>query len=543
MRLLKIETRNFRLLSSAELLLEEKVTVIVGRNNSGKTSLTELFRRLLSDEPPSFRLEDFSLSAHEGFWNALKAKLSGRADEEIRKLLPVIEATLTIDYDKEATSLGVLGECIIDLDANCHNAMLQTRYELKVGQIPAFFAGLEPKDGKPEPEQRSDFIRAIRDRILKHYSCSLCAVDPGDPTNMKPLKWATLRGVLASGFITAQRGLDDVTSKDRDVLGKILEALFKTAGSDSASQEDQHIARQLASSVEEVQTTIDASINAQLKELIPALEIFGYPGFADPGLCTETTLDVQRLLTNHTKVHYAGINGVNLPEAYNGLGARNLIYILLRLLEFYKEYLAEKTAPGAHIVFIEEPEVHLHPQMQEVFISHLSRVAALFSEKIGKGREWPVQFVVTTHSAHIANKAEFAAMRYFHVTGESANSRSTGIKNLGTGLAGTPKENLNFLHKYMTLTRCDLLFADKAVLIEGISERLMLPKMIELLEVAEPTGPKLSTQYVSVVEIGGAFAHLFFPLVRFLDVPTLIITDIDTTKQETNAKGRKVNVA
>ena len=65
MRLHKIEVRNFRLLANVQLLLEEQATVIVGRNNSGKTSLTELFRRLLADTTPSFRLEDFSGSPNE----------------------------------------------------------------------------------------------------------------------------------------------------------------------------------------------------------------------------------------------------------------------------------------------------------------------------------------------------------------------------------------------------------------------------------------------------------------------------------------------
>jgi predicted ATP-dependent endonuclease of OLD family len=351
--------------------------------------------------------------------------------------------------------------------------------------------------------------------------------------------------VLASGFINAQRGLDDVTNKDQDVLGKVLEGLFKSARSDSANEKDQGVAKQLENAVQGIQTTLDTGFNVQLQELLPAFNLFGYPGFADPALRTETTLDVERLLSNHTKVHYAGINGINLPEAYNGLGARNLIFILLKLLEFYKAFLVQKTAPGVHLVFIEEPEVHLHPQMQEVFITQLSLIAAEFSKTIGKGRKWPVQFVVTTHSSHIANKAEFAAMRYFHVKGDggAVNLRSTGIKNLRTGLGGTPPENLDFLHKYMTPTRCDLLFADKVVLIEGTSERLLLPKMIEVLEQAEPNAPRLSSQYVSVVEVGGAYAHLFFPLVKFLELPTLVITDTDATKQETNAKGRKVNVA
>ena len=198
----------------------------------------------------------------------------------------------------------------------------------------------------------------------------------------------------------------------------MLEALFKSAKSEAADAKDQEVAKQLESAVQGIQTSIDTGFNVQLQELLPAFNLFGYPGFADPSLCTETILDVERLLTNHTKVHYVGVNGVNLPEAYNGLGARNLIFILLKLLEFYKEFLNQKTVPGVHLVFIEEPEVHLHPQMQEVFIAQLSRIAYAFAKTIGNGRTWPVQFVVTTHSSHMANRAEFAAMRYFLVQGD-----------------------------------------------------------------------------------------------------------------------------
>jgi putative ATP-dependent endonuclease of the OLD family len=538
MRLHKIQIQNFRLLAKVELLLEAKSTVIVGRNNSGKTSLTELFRRLLGNSTPSFRLEDFSLSTHEGFWEAFQAKEQKKTEDEIRKLLPTIEVKLIIAYDKAAANLGLLGECIIDLDPNCEQAIVLIRYALREGEITAFFANTKADVEKPETEQRAVYCRALRDLVPKFYTCSVEAVDPGDATNTKTLDWATLRAVLANGFINAQRGLDDVTNKEQDVLGKVLEALFKSAKSDSANEKDQGVAKQLETAVQGIQTSIDIGFNVQLQELLPAFNLFGYPGLADPSLRTETTLDVERLLSNHTKVHYGGVNGINLPEAYNGLGARNLIFILLKLLEFYKAFLLQKTAPGVHLIFIEEPEVHLHPQMQEVFIAQLSRIAAEFEQTIGKGRKWPVQFVVTTHSSHMANKAEFAAIRYCLVKGDGSaeNLRSTVVKDLRTGLAGTSNEDLDFLHKYMTLTRCDLLFADKAMLIEGSSERLLLPKMIQVLEDATPAAPKLSSQYVSIVEVGGAYAHLFIPLVRFLELPTLIITDLDSTKKNATTK-------
>ena len=94
-----------------------------------------------------------------------------------------------------------------------------------------------------------------------------------------------------------------------------------------------------------------------------------------------------------------------------------------------------------------------------------------------------------------------------------------------------------FLHQYMTLTRCDLFFADKAILIEGTTERLLIPKIIRMIDVGKPENLRLSSQYVSVLEVGGAYAHLFFDLLDFLELRTLIITDIDTvTPSATNKR-------
>src|SRR4051794_24589159 len=99
MHVSKIEVKNFRLLANAELFLEKSSTVIVGRNNCGKTSLTELFRRLLGDEKPTFQIEDFSLRCHESFWDAFKAHRDGGDDAAIRAVCPVIEVKVTVSYE------------------------------------------------------------------------------------------------------------------------------------------------------------------------------------------------------------------------------------------------------------------------------------------------------------------------------------------------------------------------------------------------------------------------------------------------------------
>lgn len=297
-----------------------------------------------------------------------------------------------------------------------------------------------------------------------------------------------------------------------------------------ADPNDKEIAEALTLAVNDIQLKMDENFGGQLKKLLPTLKSFGYPGLGGQELHTETTLDVRRLLSNFTKVRYAGYGGIALPESYNGLGVRNLIFILLQLFGFYKSYRAEPVAPGVHLVFIEEPEAHLHPQMQEVFIRQLNKIAKELVDSAGEAEPWPVQFVVSTHSSHVANEAGFESIRYFLGTnspGAPAGVRQTKIKDLREGLSGKPPEDKKFLHQYMTLTRCDLFFADKAVLVEGLSERLLLPVVVGKIEAAEPDLPKLSAQYVTVMEVGGAYANIFADLLAFLELRSLIVTDLD----------------
>ena len=481
-------------------------------------------KRLLSENNPAFRLEDFSFGCHEGFWDAFVAARGGSEESKIRELLPSIEIRLTFSYEI-GEQLGLLGDFIVDVNPDCTEALVIVRYNLKDGKLAALFDGLSEQG----ETARGDFFRALRERIPILFGSSIAAVDPNDPTNEKDVESGALRALCASGFISAQRGLDDVSQKDRVVLGKVLENLFATAKSSRADIESHNMAQELESAVKEIQDKIGKDFNLKLDALLPALALFGYPGLTDPKLRTETTLDVARLLTNHTKVRYTGANGVHLPEGYNGLGARNIILILLQLREFFKLYEAMETSPGVHLIFIEEPEVHLHPQMQEVFIRKLSEIADVFSKE--HGAVWPAQFIVSTHSSHVANEAHFETIRYFLAAPDNGSgSLKTIVKDLRKGLSSKGEPDRTFLHQYMTLTRCDLFFADKAILIEGTTERLLLPKMIRMVDADLPEGKKLGSQYLTIIEVGGAYAHIFFDLLAFLEVRTLVITDLDAVK-------------
>lgn len=538
MHLKNIGVKNFRLLHDARLILEKQTTVIVGRNNSGKTSLTEVVKRLLDESNPSFRLEDFSFGTHQGFWDAFLAASKGAVEPDVRKALPTIEIQLTFGYEI-GEALGTLNEFVIDLDPACTEALVVARYALRDGNVGELFAELQGIDDKATPDQidhaKAQLFQALRDRVPALFGLTFVAVDPNDATNEKVVEGSAVRALCASGFIGAQRGLDDASQKDRVVIGKVLENLFTAAKTNAADAESHGTAEQLEQAVKEIQDKIGEDFNLKLDALLPALSLFGYPGLSDSKLRTETTLDVARLLTNHTKVRYTGVNGIHLPEAYNGLGTRNIILILLQLREFFKRYTAMEPRPGTHVVFIEEPEVHLHPQMQEVFIRKLGEIAAVFSAELGM--PWPVQFVVSTHSSHVANEAHFETIRYFLAAPDIADgTMKTVVKDLRKGLSGKAEPDRTFLHQYMTLTRCDLFFADKAVLIEGTTERLLLPRVIKMMDKAKPEGPQLGSQYLTVVEVGGAYAHIFFDLLAFLELRTLVITDIDTVKANGNGR-------
>ena len=534
MKIKSIAVQNFRLLADVKICLEKDSTLIVGRNNSGKTSLTELFRRLLDERSPQFRLEDFSLETHEKFWDALERHHADEEDDGVRQLLPTISVSLTIEYgDNE--ELGTLSDFIVDLDDKCTTTKVVVAYELAQGKIEELFAALK--------EDRTACFRALRERVPKLFVASIRAEDPNDPTNTKDLEATNLRAVLQFGFINAQRALDDASNKEKAVLGKVFERLFTSASSAGAGPDEQARVETLKAAVDEVQTEIDDTFNSKLSDLAPTFKLFGYPGLSDPQLRTETLLDVKQLLSNHTTVGYQSPvpNDVDLPESYNGLGSRNLIFILLKLFEFFRDFSTRQPESGIHLIFIEEPEAHLHPQMQEVFIRKMNEIREMFEQTYNKGDPWPVQFVITTHSSHIANEASFDAMRYFLATPINKESPilHTQSRDLQAGLSGEEDKVRKFLHQYMTLTRCDLLFADAAILIEGTTERLILPKMIEKFDAEHKSD--LGTQYLSIMEVGGAYAHLFYNLVDFLELRTLIITDLDSVDRNHNGAKCKVS--
>lgn len=417
---------NFRLLKNVPMTLGENSTVIVGRNNSGKTSLTEIFRRFFWGSNPFFQLEDFSLASLGNFKKAFHNWQEKVANAEIRNIIPEIQLSLIIEYN-DTEDFGSLCNFIIDVDESTKEAQIKISYRLMDGKIDELFEGLDS-------ENNPQFFKKIKERVPKLFFAELTAIDPTDSQNTTIIEYTKLKNLINVDFINAQRGLDDVTQSEKDILGKVLCNIFKTASSNYATPDMHKKAQELEVIANDIQLKMDSEFKQKVDELLPALSIFGYPGLSDPRISTETTFNIQTMLESNTTIRYKQTQGISLPETYNGLGSRNLIYMLFQLFEFFRKFQSNVASTKINLIFIEEPEAHLHPQMQEVFIRQLNNLAKAFVASSGCPC-WPVQFVVSTHSTHVANEANFESIRYF----VADNTKSeTCIKDLSKPFNTTP---------------------------------------------------------------------------------------------------------
>ena len=529
-KLSSVRVEGFRLLEEIQIAIERDATVIVGRNNSGKTSLTEVFEKFLGEQAGRFRLEDFSAGIRTKFIAAKVLRdAGGSTPADILAALPVIALELTFSYNPDAPDLGTLAPFIIDLDPGCTSAVARVEYSPALStiglllDIPAVVEGVASAEA---------LFRHLREAIPLVYEIRTFAIDPTDSTNRREFESAApLSALIKTGFVKAQRTLDLGKRGDTDVIGKLLNKLFQTAGNLNASAADQQLAAQLKASVAQLEQSMQTDFDGRLQELLPALNLFGFPSLNDTELRPQTNIDVESLLTDNTRILYTGADGVHLPEGYNGLGTRNLIFILLQLESLHKQYRATSTRPGTHLVFIEEPEAHLHPQMQEVFIAQLNLAIGVLSQKYPSESSWQVQFVVSTHSSHLANTAQFDAIRYFlNEQTPATGVRRTRIKDFRKGAEFIAPDDRLFLQQYMTLTKCDLYFADKAILVEGATESILMPRLMGMVDESLAPEARLSRQYITTLEVGGAHAQVFYPLLDFLELKTLIVTDLDAVR-------------
>lgn len=171
-----------------------------------------------------------------------------------------------------------------------------------------------------------------------------------------------------------------------------------------------------------------------------------------------------------------------------------------------------------NVFFIEEPESHMHPQMQQVFIKYL----------LDYYKEQDIQGVVTTHSNEMVRVAGISHLRVIRKSERFKSelyNPSVLVKSV-KGIKNDENDELkNFFDWFFEIGYSEIVFADKAIMYEGDTERLLIKKLLTL-----PKYKQLSQQYIAFIQVGGAYAYNYKKLIELLRMKTLIITDIDYEK-------------
>uniref|UniRef100_UPI00355A820A ATP-dependent nuclease n=2 Tax=Hyphomonas atlantica TaxID=1280948 RepID=UPI00355A820A len=392
-----------------------------------------------------------------------------------------------------------------------------------------------------------DFL-ALEGNLKAHFKTRYYSLENSGagivPTPLDPNEGRkTLRSLLRVDFVDAQRNIDDENATRSNKLSEAFAAYYQR------NLEQAEAAEEAVAVIEENNQNLTAHYHQHFQPLMGIIADLGLPSHNDRAMKIVSTLSSEVALRGSAELFYVdAASSHELPEAYNGLGFKNLVFMAIQIDNFYKQWLAtDENRPLCQMIFVEEPEVHLHAQVQQTFIKQIWKV---LTQGAGDAEPRP-QLTVTTHSSHVLDAVDFSKIRYFRrvdLDDEATGNTYPGsiVKSLKEfqpdainvgDLEVSVDEALAFLKKYLRLTHCDLFFADAAILVEGAVEKLLLPKMIDL------AAGGLNTKYITILEVGGAYSMRFAKLLEFLGIPYLVITDIDSVDPNNNRKGCKATDA
>ncbi|SUX55782.1 AAA family ATPase [Chromobacterium vaccinii] len=574
-----IELSRFRRLAQARVQIDNKTTVLVGANNSGKTSILTAIRNFLATTGQVFGAFDISLDQ----WSALRAigeewemlaedPASAAGDvakwEGQLSALLVRMPTLDLWFDAQSGSYNLVAPFITSLNWNGGGVGVRLRLE-PASSVEAlqklawrYREARQPVKSLPKeahawpvdlidywlryPADLGNVLVYKLDPALGPFSNPPASAPQTLALQAVPVDRSKLSKLLRVDFVAAQRGLGSEEAETRSTAGTHRIGLFSNQLLKYARQHlnvtttGQGHQPELVAAIATAQCNLDARIKAALTPSIEDVKKLGYPTLHDPQeIHFRTRIQTGDLLDHSTAVQYR-LDGqqtdVYLPEYSIGLGYQNLQSLSYQLVSFRDSRLkpSEGSPAAVHVVLVEEPEAHLHVQVQRIFPR---RAAELISPIEPEHAHLSSQLVISTHASHLAHAESFDRLRYVRrIAATTGGMPNSDVVDLATAF-GTDNETRIFAERYFRVQHTDLLFADAAIFVEGAAERMLVPLFIER------DFHELDKRYISFLDLGGRHAHRLRPLVERLGIPTVVITDVDPVEVTKDANDKTVRKA
>lgn len=514
MEIKKIIISNFRKLKNNIELDINQETLIVGKNNTGKTSLSEIMQKFLTVNKV-FKFEDFSSSSVRieninGILDAFYAMGNDIDEESLKKLFPSITLEIYIEIGNE-DELYKVKPLIYEFEDN-KELIISLKYDCDSCKkiIDNYIEYNQKLKGHQNLEELSfyDFFK----RELNSYYSKKAFITKENRRYIHQVDLKEVIKLFNIGLITAQREVDDISDQNGQNISNAIWNYYQNLKKNKVvlNQEDA-----FKTSIESIKGHLNDEYLEMFSDLLNVINK-NISENSNHSINIASEFAIEDVLKKNSKIKY-NVDNLTMPESYNGLGFSNLMYMLIQLTTFIDT--SKKEEKLFNILFIEEPESHLHPQMQSTFLQKMDELLQEVENSY---------IILTTHSSYILQSSDLNGVRYF-----TSTDNGVQVKSLQRFFDIPDYSNLRtFMKKYLKINTCDLFFADKAILVEGTVERMLINVLIQKYD--KEQNKELSKQHFTVIEVGGAYANIFYELLDFLNLKTLIITDIDSVTGSKN---------
>ena len=532
--------------------MEDGITFLAGANNSGKTSIIELMNRLFGETSVKISTNDLPVEMYhkwigdcenlirdcygtakekEEFIKTLQDKLIGSVENPVQFVDQIeresMKVKLEIGYDSEDT-IELFSPYLMDLDEKTYRFYFLYQYKFmpnlfinlldkQFDKCKKILESLMDKNGLEKGKDRIEpFIihiveQCYRERYFyadKNYKNLQKIEEPKDF-----YKLFHYRHIWANRDMPDEKG----DKKKKSISSAMIEFIGKEKW-EKVFEEWPDSIMDLISRVD-IQGNLTKNLLNELNTVVT--DISQTNGGRKEAIVIEpdvTDADIKELLQNVSKAKYK-IDGYQyyFGEETQGLGYSNMIYMHLQLQKYLKEFEDEKQNKKVNFFVIEEPEAHMHPQMQKEFVRYLLK---MYKDK-------KMQGIVTTHASEVVSIAGISSIRVVRKTSKIFEKRICDMCMFLNDLKLNKKDIENEYNILYQINFADIIFADKVIMFEGDTERMYLKRLLQ-----RPEYQALEQQYIAFVQVGGAYTHWYRELIEFLKIKTLILTDIDYEKKE-----------